>query len=135
MTAEFSPEDWIRNGNKRNGDRTNIRRGTPFGIGQLPVVDSADRLFLGFPGDAIHGGLNDYTDEETAVKLDDWVKTGAVKSRSEAAAVFIKIGLNVNDESLRSVADALREVEAAKQKVAERMKEVFGESGSNREQD
>jgi hypothetical protein len=92
-------------------------------------------LFLGFPGDAIHGGLNDYTDEETAVKLDDWVKTGAVKSRSEAAAVFIKIGLNVNDESLRSVADALREVEAAKQKVAERMKEVFGESGSNREQD
>ncbi len=49
--------------------------------------------------------------------------------------MFIKIGLNVNDESLRNVADALREVEAAKQKVAERMKEVFGESGSNREQD
>ncbi len=66
-------------------------------------------------------------DEETAGKLDDWVETGALKSRSEAAAVFIKIGLNVNDESLRSVADALREVEAAKQKVAERMNEVFGE--------
>ncbi len=50
-------------------------------------------------------------DEETAKTLDAWVETGAVKSRSEAAALFIREGLNVRATELDELGDALREVE------------------------
>ncbi|MFQ5599954.1 MAG: hypothetical protein ACE5G2_05305 [Candidatus Krumholzibacteriia bacterium] len=65
-------------------------------------------------------------DEETCRKLDAWVETGVVKSRSEAAALFIREGLKVRDEELRQLEDALREVEEAKKKLHERARNVFG---------
>ena len=65
-------------------------------------------------------------DQETSSKLDAWVETGAVKSRSEAAALFIREGLKVRDGELDRLEEALGEVETAKQRLRERAKSVFG---------
>ena len=65
-------------------------------------------------------------DEETSKSLDAWVETGAVKSRSEAAALFIREGLNVRAKELEQLNGALRDVEAAKQKLKDRARQVFG---------
>ncbi|MEL6348262.1 MAG: hypothetical protein AAFV53_34450 [Myxococcota bacterium] len=65
-------------------------------------------------------------DEETSQALDDWVNTGAVKSRSEAAALFIKEGLHVRQRELDQLREALREVETARARLREKAREVFG---------
>ena len=65
-------------------------------------------------------------DEETAKKLDAWVATGAVKSRSEAAALFIREGLQLRDAELEGLRDALEEVETAGARLQERVREVIG---------
>jgi Arc/MetJ-type ribon-helix-helix transcriptional regulator len=66
-------------------------------------------------------------DSATLEQLDAWVATGAVKSRSEAAALFIREGLKVRGDELERLRDALREVEQAKERLRDRAKEVFGE--------
>ncbi len=66
-------------------------------------------------------------DEETCRALDAWVESGAVKSRSEAAAVFIREGLNVRQSELAQLRDALRAVDDAKKRLRDRAREVFGE--------
>jgi Arc/MetJ-type ribon-helix-helix transcriptional regulator len=68
-------------------------------------------------------------DEETSKKLDAWVETGAVKSRSEAAALFIREGLKVHEAELEKFRDALHEVEAARERLKKRVQEVFGDEG------
>ena len=65
-------------------------------------------------------------DEDTTKKLDAWVETGAFKSRSEAAALFIREGLKVHARELNELEDALQGVESAKDKLKERAREVFG---------
>lgn len=65
-------------------------------------------------------------DAETSESLDAWVETGAVKSRSEAAALFIREGLKVRAKELEKLRDALREVDQAKQKLRDRARHVFG---------
>lgn len=65
-------------------------------------------------------------DGETAKTLDAWVATGAVKSRSEAAALFIREGLKVRASELDKLKDALGEVEEAKQRLRREAREVFG---------
>ncbi len=50
-----------------------------------------------------------------------------MRSRSEAAALFIREGLKVRAEELARMEDALREVHAAKQRLADKAKEVFGD--------
>lgn len=65
-------------------------------------------------------------DEATRSDLDAWVATGAVKSRSEAAALFIKEGLRVRSDELERLRDALRELEQARAKVQEQAREIFG---------
>ena len=65
-------------------------------------------------------------DEQTSQDLDAWVETGAVKSRSEAAALFIKEGLKVRASELEALREALDEVETAKERLRGRAKEVFG---------
>ena len=67
-------------------------------------------------------------DEGTRKRLDAWVETGAVKSRSEAAALFIREGLQVRAEELDELEDALRTVEEARKKLRAKAKTVFGES-------
>lgn len=65
-------------------------------------------------------------DEETLGRLDAWVATGAVKSRSEAAALFIREGMKVRDAELAKLEQALAEVEAAKERLRKQAREVFG---------
>ena len=65
-------------------------------------------------------------DEATLQELDSWVATGAVKSRSEAAALFIREGLKVRAGELARMRDALDEVDAAKARLRTQAKEVFG---------
>jgi Arc/MetJ-type ribon-helix-helix transcriptional regulator len=65
-------------------------------------------------------------DDETTENLDDWVETGAVKSRSEGAALFIREGLKVRAEELARLKDALADVKAAKEKLREQAKDVLG---------
>jgi Arc/MetJ-type ribon-helix-helix transcriptional regulator len=66
-------------------------------------------------------------DAATLEQLDAWVATGAVKSRSEAAALFIREGLKVRSDELERLRDALREVEEARERLRDRAREVFGE--------
>ncbi len=65
-------------------------------------------------------------DEATLESLDAWVATSAVKSRSEAAALFIREGLKVRAAELEQLRDALREVQEAQDRLKERAKEIFG---------
>ncbi len=66
-------------------------------------------------------------DEETRSALDAWVETGAVKSRSEAAALFIREGLTVRKSEREQLSDALRDVEKAKDRLREEARAVLGE--------
>lgn len=64
-------------------------------------------------------------DEETVKKLDAWLETGAFKSRSEAAALFIREGLKVHARELDELAEALKGVENARDRLREKAREVF----------
>jgi len=66
------------------------------------------------------------TDEETSRTLDDWVETGYFKSRSEAAALFLREGLKMRADELEKLKEALAEVKAAKEKLHEKADEIFG---------
>ena len=74
-------------------------------------------------------------DEETKHDLDAWVETGAVKSISEAAALFIREGINVRSGELAELRDAIEEVGDAKRRLEEKAKEVIGDTGSSDESD
>jgi len=74
-------------------------------------------------------------DADTLRKLDAWVETGAVKSRSEAAALFIREGLQVRGDELAELEDALERVERAKQKLKEKAKRVFEGEDTSTEED
>ncbi len=74
-------------------------------------------------------------DEKTAEQLDDWVETGAVKSRSEAAALFIREGLHVRASELGNLEDAIQKVDQAKQELRERVREVLGTHGEEEEEE
>lgn len=64
-------------------------------------------------------------DAETSAALDAWVETGAVKSRSEAAALFIREGLKVRSDELARLKDAIQGVEEARERLRQRVEEVF----------
>jgi hypothetical protein len=66
-------------------------------------------------------------DAETSAALDAWVETGAVKSRSEAAALFIREGLKVRSDELEHLREALGEVESARERLRRRAREVLGD--------
>ena len=66
-------------------------------------------------------------DEQTSKDLEAWVETGAVKSRSEAAALFIREGLKVRRSELEKLRSALDDVEKAREKLRNKAQEVFGE--------
>jgi Arc/MetJ-type ribon-helix-helix transcriptional regulator len=66
-------------------------------------------------------------DEETRDKLDLWIETGAVKSRSEAAALFINEGIKVRSGELEQLREAIEDVNDAKQRLEERARQVIGD--------
>jgi len=65
-------------------------------------------------------------DKDTSEALDSWVQTGALKSRSEAAALFMNEGLKIRSGELGQLKEGLEEVEEAKRKLHERAREVLG---------
>ena len=69
-------------------------------------------------------------DEDTEQKLGMWVETGAVKSKSEAAALFIKEGLKVRSRELNELTDAIDEVKKAKERLQSQARKIFGEDKS-----
>jgi hypothetical protein len=64
-------------------------------------------------------------DADTATTLDAWVETGAVRSRSEAAALFIQEGLKVRAAELDRLRDALAGVEEARERLRREARGVF----------
>ena len=66
-------------------------------------------------------------DEDTLRKMDAWVETGAVKSRSEASALFIREGLQLRSGELDELEHAIKSVEQARARLHEKAKSVFGE--------
>jgi Arc/MetJ-type ribon-helix-helix transcriptional regulator len=66
-------------------------------------------------------------DEVTRNVLDAWISTGYFKSRSEAAALFIREGLKIRSSELEKLKDAIQQVEKAKGKLRDKAKEVFGD--------
>lgn len=65
-------------------------------------------------------------DRETTSKLDAWVETGAVRSRSEAAALFIREGLRVRGRELQQLEEALSDLLEAKKNLRSKAREVLG---------
>lgn len=74
-------------------------------------------------------------DSETSGALDAWVETGAVKSRSEAAALFIREGLKVRADELERLRSALEDVEEARERLRQQARHVFGEEGEGETDD
>jgi Arc/MetJ-type ribon-helix-helix transcriptional regulator len=70
-------------------------------------------------------------DEKTSKQLDSWVEIGAVKSRSEAAALFIREGLQMRADELDELEEALQKVEKAKQNLRDKARTVFGDRSSD----
>ncbi len=73
-------------------------------------------------------------DEDTARKLDAWIETGAFKSRSEAAALFIREGLKIHARELDELEDAIQGVEHAKDRLRRKASEVFDVKPSHQEE-
>ncbi len=67
-------------------------------------------------------------DATTTEQLDAWSESGAVKSRSEAAALFIKEGLKLRSKELGELQESIDAVKSAKAKLHKRAKKVFGGS-------
>ena len=65
-------------------------------------------------------------DADTKADLEAWVETGAVKSMSEAAALFIREGIRVRSQELDELKAALEDVRKAKQRLEERARKVIG---------
>jgi Arc/MetJ-type ribon-helix-helix transcriptional regulator len=72
-------------------------------------------------------------DEDTSRKLDHWVETGAFKSRSEAAALFIREGLKVHARELDELDEALQGIESARDRLRQRARQVFDKEMKNEE--
>ena len=70
-------------------------------------------------------------DEKTSKQLDSWVEIGAVKSRSEAAALFIREGLQGRADERAELEEALQKVEEAKQNLRNKARTVFGEKSTD----
>lgn len=66
-------------------------------------------------------------DEATASALDDWVKVGAAKSRSEAAALFLREGLKMRADDLSRLSDALKAFEDAGARLRREGRAIFGD--------
>jgi Arc/MetJ-type ribon-helix-helix transcriptional regulator len=64
-------------------------------------------------------------DEDTSRKLDQWVETGAFKSRSEAAALFIREGLAIHARELDELDEALDGMKQARDNLRQKAREIF----------
>ena len=65
-------------------------------------------------------------DQPTREKLDAWVETGHFKSRSEAAALFLKEGLRIRASELEGLEEALQQVKEARENLQAKARDVLG---------
>src|SRR5262245_60958096 len=66
------------------------------------------------------------TDRETVAQLDTWVDAGIARSRSEAAALFLRQGLQVRAGELDELTHAIRDLETARKKLRDRARSLLG---------
>lgn len=71
-------------------------------------------------------------DEETNRKLDHWVETGAFKSRSEAAALFMREGLAIHARELDELDEAIDGMKQARENLRRRAREIFDPEAEDR---
>lgn len=64
-------------------------------------------------------------DDDTVRRLDAWIETGAVGSRSEAAALFLREGLALRAAELSELEEALGDVERARARLREKARSVL----------
>jgi Arc/MetJ-type ribon-helix-helix transcriptional regulator len=64
-------------------------------------------------------------DEDTSRKLDHWVETGAFKSRSEAAALFMREGLAIHARELEELDEAINGMKQARENLRRKAREIF----------
>ncbi|HSM08481.1 MAG TPA: hypothetical protein VLA33_05630 [Gemmatimonadota bacterium] len=64
-------------------------------------------------------------DDDTKQSLDAWVATGALKSRSEAAALFIREGLKVRAQELQELEGALRDLRRARDQLEQKARDIL----------
>ena len=74
-------------------------------------------------------------DKESIDQLDAWVETGAARSRSEAAALFLKEGLKVRASEQRELSEALAQVQEARRALREKATKVLGRAEPAGEED
>jgi len=65
-------------------------------------------------------------DEESRNDLDAWVETDYFKSRSEAAALFMREGLKMRASELNELKEVLDQVQQAKSALHNKAQEIFG---------
>lgn len=70
-------------------------------------------------------------DQQTADDLDAWVEVGIAKSRSEAAAMFLREGLNLRKQELAQMSEALAEVRRAQEQLRAQARQVLGTGASD----
>lgn len=66
-------------------------------------------------------------DEQVSQELDSWVETDVAKSRSEAAALFIREGLEVRRSELDQLKETLEGVSKAKEELRKKAQQIFGD--------
>lgn len=66
-------------------------------------------------------------DEQVSQELDSWVETDVAKSRSEAAALFIREGLEVRRSELDQLKETLEDVSKAKEELRKKAQQIFGD--------
>ncbi len=121
--------DVVREQLRQQGIDLEACYGGPDGIASLKVVCVAPNLKESV--EEMGKSTRDHVvmvrvDEETSAAIDAWVETGHVRSRSEAAALFMREGVKLRAAELERLKDALREVEQAKARLREKAREVFG---------
>ena len=65
------------------------------------------------------------TDDETSRALDAWIETGYFKSRSAAAALFLREGLKIRGSELEKLKDAIKQVEKAKSNLHSKARKIL----------
>lgn len=65
--------------------------------------------------------------DESIEGLDAWIQAGVASSRSEAAALFIREGLQLRNHELSELRAAIDKVERAKAELKERARGILGE--------
>ena len=67
-------------------------------------------------------------DDDTCSAIDAWIEAGAIKSRSQGAALFIREGLKVRAAELEKLSGALKDVKNAKDRLKKKAKQIFGDN-------